>query len=81
VLAPKAKQTLERGLEALRANKLDDAEKYLREAMRLAPGHPDVLYVQGVLYLRREKWQDAQAVLEKATQIDLNPSDTVHWGE
>ncbi len=72
VLAPKAKLTLEKGLDALRANKLDDAEKYLREAMRLAPGHPDVLYLQGVLDLRREKWKDAESVLAKATQIDPN---------
>src|SRR5260370_6033406 len=39
-------------------------------AKRLAPGHPDVLYLQGVLYLRRSKWAEAQSVLEKATQID-----------
>ena len=70
VLAPRARKVLDKALQALVANDLDDAEKGLREAMRLAPGHPDVLYLQGVLYLRRNSWAEAQSVLEKATQID-----------
>src|SRR5262249_30611875 len=72
VLAPKAKEALEKGLQALRTNRLDDAERHLKEAMKLAPGHPDVLYLQGVLYLERQNWTEAQRVLEKATQIDPN---------
>lgn len=72
VLAPKAKKAFDKGLEALGESKLDDAEKYAAEAMKLAPGHPDVLYLQGVVYLRRRDWQQAQTVLEKATQLDPN---------
>ena len=72
VMAPKAKEAFNRGLEALSENKLDDAEKYAGEAIKLAPGHPDVLYLQGVVYLRRRKWQQAQSVLQKATQLDPN---------
>jgi Tfp pilus assembly protein PilF len=70
VLAPKAKEAFDKALEALNANKLDAAEKHLAEAIKLAPGHPDVLFVQGVLYLNRRNWTDAQAALEKATQLD-----------
>lgn len=70
VLAPKAKQALEKGLHALSADKMGEAEKYVGEAMRLAPGHPEVLYVQGVLYLRQRKWAQAQEALSKATQLD-----------
>lgn len=72
LLAPKAKESLDRGLLALRDNKLEEAEKQLKEAMRLAPGHPDVLYLQGVLYMRRNNWVQAQTIFEKATQIDPN---------
>jgi len=72
VLAPKAKEALEKGLRALSADKIGDAEKYVDEAMRLAPGHPDVLYVQGVLFLKQRSWVQAQTALEKATQIDPN---------
>jgi thioredoxin-like negative regulator of GroEL len=70
VLAPKAKEAFEKGLQALSADKMSNAEKYVNEAARLAPGHPDVLYVQGILYLKERKWEKAQSVLESATQID-----------
>jgi Tfp pilus assembly protein PilF len=72
VLAPKAKEALEKGLKALNENKLADAEKYVGEAMKLAPGHPDVLFVQGFLYLNEHNWTQAQGVLEKAAQMDPN---------
>ena len=72
LLAPRAKEALDKGLRALRENKLGEAEKYMGEAMRLAPANPDVLYAQGILYLKRGDWGQAQTVLEKATQIDPN---------
>jgi tetratricopeptide (TPR) repeat protein len=70
VLAPKAKEAFEKGLQALAAGKTKDAQKYSSEAMNLAPGHPDVLYLQGVVDLNLRNFADAQDVLEKATQID-----------
>ncbi len=70
VLAPKAKQALDKGLRALGTEEIADAEKYVGEATRLAPSHPDVLYVQGVLWLKQGNWVQAQDTLEKATQID-----------
>ena len=74
VLTPKAKEDLNKGLHALKADKLHEAEKYIAEALRLAPANPDVLYLQGVLELRKRDWQQAQTVLEKATQIDPSSS-------
>jgi Tfp pilus assembly protein PilF len=70
LLAPKAREALDKGLQALSANKLAEAEKFVDEAVKLAPGHPDVLFVQGVLYLNLRKWAQAQGVLEKAAQVD-----------
>jgi Flp pilus assembly protein TadD len=70
VLAPKAKEAFEKGLQSLTSGKIKDAEKYSGEAMTLAPGHPDVLYLQGVVDLNLRNFADAQDVLEKATQID-----------
>jgi Tfp pilus assembly protein PilF len=72
ILAPKAKEAFDRGLRALSADKLREADKFVCEAARLAPGHPDVLYVQGVLYLKQRNWVEAQSALEKATQVDPN---------
>jgi len=53
LLAPKAKDALDKALKALSSNKLSDAQKHLDEAVKLAPNHPDVLYAQGVLYIGR----------------------------
>jgi len=70
LLAPKAKEALDKGLQALTANKAKEAEEYIDQAAKLAPGHPDVLYVQGVLYLSLHNWAQAQGVLEKASQLE-----------
>jgi Flp pilus assembly protein TadD len=70
LLTPKAKEALDKGLRALKEDKLADADKFLGEVMRLAPGNPEVLYAQGILSLKRSDWGRAQTVLEKATQID-----------
>jgi tetratricopeptide (TPR) repeat protein len=72
VLAPKAKEAFDKGLQAINANKLPEAQKYVSEALRLAPGHPDVLFLQGVLDLSQHHWPEAQTALEKATQLDPN---------
>jgi Tfp pilus assembly protein PilF len=74
ILAPKAKEALDKGLRALKEDKVAEAQKYVGEAVRLAPGHPDVLYFQGVLSLKMRDWVQAQTVLEKATQMDPNSS-------
>jgi Flp pilus assembly protein TadD len=74
LLAPKAKEAFDKALQAINANKMDEAEKHVAEAIKLAPGHPDVLFLQGVLFLNRRNWPQAQTVLEKATQMDpANP--------
>jgi tetratricopeptide (TPR) repeat protein len=72
LLAPKAKEALEKGLQALSADKMREAARYVGEATRLSPSHPDVLYVQGVLFLKQRNWPQAQDALEKATQVDPN---------
>lgn len=70
LLTPKAKEALDQGFLALKENRIGEAEKYVGEAMRLAPGNPDVLYVQGLVSLKQHNWGQAQTVLEKATQLD-----------
>lgn len=70
VLAPKAKEAFDKSLQALGENKLNEAEEHVTEAAKLAPNHPDVLYLEGVILLRSGQSEQAQAVLEKATQID-----------
>jgi hypothetical protein len=52
ILAPKALKETEKGLEALQADRLDEAESHLKRAMQLAPGFPDVNYLMGLLCMR-----------------------------
>ena len=72
LLAPKAKEALDKGSQAMREDKLAEAQKYLSEAMKLAPGNPDVLYIQGVLYLRKRDWGQAETVLAKSSELEPN---------
>jgi len=72
LLAPKAKEALDKGLQAIKEDKFDEAQKQLSEAMRLAPANPEILYVQGALYMRRGDWVQAESFLEKSIQIDPN---------
>ena len=70
LLAPKAKKAMEEAFTALASDNLTKAQKHASQAVYLAPGHPDVLYLQGVIFLKERDWSKAQGVLEKATQID-----------
>ena len=72
VLAPKARKALEKGEQALAAGKLEEAQKFIGEAMKLAPANPDVLYLQGMLYMQQSNWEQAQSTLEKADQMCPN---------
>jgi len=72
ILAPKAQEALDQGMQALRDDNLDAAETALDQAMKLAPNNPNVLYVQGLLDLKKHDWIKAQGVLEKATQMEPN---------
>ena len=72
VLAPKARQALEKGAQALKAGKLGEAHTWIGEAMKLAPANPDVLYLQAMLYMNQSNWEQAQTMLERASQIDPN---------
>jgi tetratricopeptide (TPR) repeat protein len=70
LLTPKAKKAVDGGLQALGADNLTEAQMQASKAKRLAPGHPDVLYLQGLISLKQHDWTRAQEVLEKATQVD-----------
>jgi tetratricopeptide (TPR) repeat protein len=69
VLAPKALKETEKGLQALQAGKLDEAETHLKRALQLAPGFPDVNYLMGVLWMQRHDSAQARGYLEKTVQL------------
>jgi tetratricopeptide (TPR) repeat protein len=53
VLSPKAQKETGRGVEALQANKFDEAIKHLEAAHHLVPNHPDVSYMLGMVYEKK----------------------------
>ncbi len=70
LLTPKAQKAVDKGLQALSADNLNEAQKQAANAIRLAPGHPDVLYLEGIVLLKQQEWSKAQETLQKATQLD-----------
>lgn len=69
VLSPKAQKQLAKAMEALRAQKPENARGPLDQALRLAPGHPDVQYAFGVYYMETRDWSQAITHWEKALSI------------
>src|SRR5260370_2618772 len=69
VLGSKALKETEKGLQALQAGKLDEAETHLKRALQLAPGFPDVNYLMGVLWIQRHDAAQARGYLEKTVQL------------
>ncbi len=69
ILAPKAQKTLKKGLEALKAQRLEEAKANLEKAERLAPGHPDVHYLMGMLLAMQGDPVAARGQFEKAISL------------
>jgi tetratricopeptide (TPR) repeat protein len=69
ILAPNAQKELNKALEALRNDKLDDARKHLEKVSHAAAANPDVNYVWGMYYLQSKDLANAKTSWEKAVQI------------
>jgi len=69
-LAPKAQKELTRGLQELASAKPADAQKHFEAAARLAPNHPDVNYLLGLLAAQKGNRAEAQRFWEKAVSFD-----------
>lgn len=70
LLAPKAQKETEKGLTALKAGNLNDAQKHLENAFKLAPTNADVAFLLGYLYLQRKDKVQAKTYFEKATSFN-----------
>ena len=71
LLAPKAQKELGKALEALRANKPEDAQSHLEKASHLAPNHPAVNYLYGVYFLQMKDQEKAKSYWTKT--LEFNP--------
>jgi tetratricopeptide (TPR) repeat protein len=70
LLTPRAKKELDAALAALNRNDLKEARARLEQAQKLAPNHPDVVYLLGVLTMREGNRQEARTLLERAASLD-----------
>ena len=69
VLAPGPQKELAKGMELLRADKLDEAKKNLDKAAHSAPANPDVNYMLGMYYMQSKDYARAEEYWKKAIQI------------
>ena len=70
LLAPKAQKELGKALEALRANKPEDARGHLEAAYQRAPNHPAVNYLYGVYFLQMKDQEKAKSYWRKTLEFD-----------
>jgi tetratricopeptide (TPR) repeat protein len=69
-ISRKAREQSERGILALQAGNLNEAEKFLRKALKAAPQHAHVNYLLGIILLQEKRLPEAQKYLEQATVLD-----------
>ena len=69
VLAPGAQKELNKAVEAMRGDKLDEAKKHLDKAAHSAPSNPDVNYFLGMFYVQQKDYAHAEEYWRKAIQI------------
>ncbi|MCL6480841.1 MAG: tetratricopeptide repeat protein [Firmicutes bacterium] len=72
LLAPKARREMEKALAALEKNDLKEARSRLDRLARMAPAHPDVNYLLGILHLKLAEAEAARAYLEKTLRLQPN---------
>ena len=70
LLAPKAQKELGKALEALRANRPEQARSHLEAVYRTAPSHPAVNYLFGVYFLQIKDQERAMSYWAKTLQFD-----------
>jgi cytochrome c-type biogenesis protein CcmH/NrfG len=67
---PKAAEMRDKGMKALQAGKLDEAETLLRQAIAADPKYSTAYYDLSSVLLRQRKIADAEAVLQKGLVAD-----------
>lgn len=70
LLAPKAEKELGKALEALRANKPEQARSHLEAAYAKAPNHPTVNYLYGVYFFQTKGQEKAKSYWARALEFD-----------
>ncbi len=65
----------EKALVSMNYDLLDEAIKYLNQALVLNPLHFPSYYLLGVAYVKKESWSEARKYLEEAVRLEPNELD------
>jgi tetratricopeptide (TPR) repeat protein len=74
-ISEEARREYSRALEAIAKGNSDAARSHLEKAVRIAPNYYDALNKLGVEYLKAAQYRKAEAVLNRAHEID--PTDRI----
>ncbi len=77
VLAPKAREELNKGVDAMRHEHYDEAKAHLDAAYKLAPGNPEVNDRLGEFFLVTKDIEKAQDSLQNALSLDPENVNTL----
>ncbi len=72
VLSPQARSDLEKGLQALKKQEFEAAQKIFAKALKRSPGNPDVVYFLGVAELGLHHDDLAREDFQHALSLDQN---------
>ena len=65
----KSKELYAQGVQAMRQQKMDQAEEKLKESRQLNPSNPEALQGLGMVQLRRKSWDEARESFEAAVEL------------
>ncbi len=68
-LSSQGNQLLMEGFEALRDGKLEEGEEKLKASLAIQESSPDAHHNLGLLYLRTQRWDEAEAALKRASEL------------
>ena len=77
VMAITSEQALQKGIEAHKAGKVQEADRYYNTILKANPKHPDANHNMGVLAVGAGKVQDALPFFKAA--LDANPNMAQFW--
>lgn len=69
-LPPKAQKEIAKGMDGFQANRFDEAIRHLDLAQRLAPTHPDIPYLLGTVYEKKNDHVSAHKYWDEALKAD-----------
>jgi Flp pilus assembly protein TadD len=71
-LSPKAQKEMTKALEYFQTRRMDEAVRRLESARQLAPTHPDILYLLGLVYEKKGDVPTARKYWDQAIQLSPN---------